>query len=115
MGYYVINFVSYAYTLREDTTCDRQIISSGELVVKAHYLGYMQENKILLGAEKSATSNNCSNTNYCTYMSWWFGSKRCSWYSYKYFQQKPWKTWFTKTSYMTDWLWSWLYPWINLT
>ena len=31
LGYYVINFVSDAYTLQENTTCYRQISSSGEL------------------------------------------------------------------------------------
>ena len=44
MGYYVINFVSDAYTLQYYTTCKTQIISSGELVVKAQYLSCMQEN-----------------------------------------------------------------------
>ena len=28
MGYYVIEFVSEAYNLQDDTTCDRQIISA---------------------------------------------------------------------------------------
>ena len=36
-------FLSETYTLQEDTTCNGQIISSGELVVKTHYLSYMQE------------------------------------------------------------------------
>ena len=35
MRYYVINSVSEAYTLQEDTVCDLQISSSGEIVVKA--------------------------------------------------------------------------------
>ena len=35
MGYYVIKFVSEAYSLQEENTCDRQIISAEELVVKA--------------------------------------------------------------------------------
>ena len=43
MGYYVINFVSEAYTLQEDTTCDGHIISAGELVVKSQYLRCKQE------------------------------------------------------------------------
>ena len=34
MGYYVVKFVSEAYTLQYDTTCDGQISLSGELVVK---------------------------------------------------------------------------------
>ena len=45
MGYYVIKFVSEAYTFQYDTTCDGNIISTGELVVKAQYLSCMQENK----------------------------------------------------------------------
>ena len=32
MGYYVIKFVSEPYTLPDETTCDGQISSSGELV-----------------------------------------------------------------------------------
>ena len=38
MGYYVIKFVSEAYTLQEDTTYNRQIFSAGQLLVKAQYL-----------------------------------------------------------------------------
>ena len=43
MGYYVINFVSEAYTLQYYTKCDRQIISASELFFKAQYLSCMQE------------------------------------------------------------------------
>ena len=42
-GYYVIIFISEAYTLKNNTTIDGQIISAGELVVKAQYLFSMQE------------------------------------------------------------------------
>ena len=35
-------FTSGAYTLQENTTIDGQIITTGELVVKAQYLCYMQ-------------------------------------------------------------------------
>ena len=38
MRYYMIKFISESYTLQEDTTCGRQIISAGELIVKAQYL-----------------------------------------------------------------------------
>ena len=69
MRYYVINFVSEAFNLQEDTTCYGQIISSGELVVKAQYLSCMQKNQLVLGSEKLATSTNFSNTNYCASMS----------------------------------------------
>ena len=41
-GFYVIMFTSGAYTLQENTTIDGQIITSGELVVKAQYLCSMQ-------------------------------------------------------------------------
>ena len=41
MGYYVIKFVSEAYTLQHYTTCDRQISSVGELVVKSKYLSWI--------------------------------------------------------------------------
>ena len=41
-GFYVIMFTSGAYTLQENTTIDGQIITAGELVVKAKYLCSMQ-------------------------------------------------------------------------
>ena len=44
MVYYVIKFVSEAYTLQDVTTRDGKIISDNQLVVKAHYLSYIQEN-----------------------------------------------------------------------
>ena len=44
MGYYVINFVSEAYKLQDEITCDGQIFPAGELLVKAQYLSCMQEN-----------------------------------------------------------------------
>ena len=43
-GFYVIKFISEAYTLQNNTTIDGQMISSGELVVKAQYLCYTKEN-----------------------------------------------------------------------
>ena len=43
-GLYVIQFVSEAYTLQNNTTISGQVISSGELVVKAQYIFSMQEN-----------------------------------------------------------------------
>ena len=41
-GFYVIMFASGAYTLQENTTIDGQIITAGELVVKAKYLCSMK-------------------------------------------------------------------------
>ena len=41
-GFYVIMFTSGAYTLQENTTSERQIITAGELVVKSQYLCSMQ-------------------------------------------------------------------------
>ena len=41
-GFYVIMFTSGAYTLQENTTIDGQIITAGELVVKARYTCSMQ-------------------------------------------------------------------------
>ena len=43
-GFYVIQFISEAYTLQNNTTIDGQVISAGELVVKAQYIFSMQEN-----------------------------------------------------------------------
>ena len=42
MGYYVIKFVSEAYTLQDDTTCDRTIVSAVELFFNRQYLSCMQ-------------------------------------------------------------------------
>ena len=52
MGYYVINFVSEAYTFQEYTTCDGQIISPGQIIVKAQYLSCMKEKTIGIGIIK---------------------------------------------------------------
>ena len=41
-GFHVIMFTTEAYTLQDNTTIDGQIITDGELVVKAQYLCYMQ-------------------------------------------------------------------------
>ena len=42
--FYVVMFISEAYRLQNLTAIERQNISAGELVVKAQYLGSMQEN-----------------------------------------------------------------------
>ena len=42
--FYVIQFISEAYTLQNSTQIDVQVISADELVVKAQYLCSMQEN-----------------------------------------------------------------------
>ena len=42
--FYVNKFLSEAYTLQNNTKIDGQIISAGELVVKAQYLCPIQEN-----------------------------------------------------------------------
>ena len=42
--FYVIQFISEAYTLQNNTAIYGQIISAGELVAKAQYLCYMQGN-----------------------------------------------------------------------
>ena len=41
---YVIQFISEAYTLQNNTKIDEHVISAGELVVKAKYICYMQGN-----------------------------------------------------------------------
>ena len=43
-GFCVIQFLSEAYTLKNNTTIYGQVISSGELVFKLQYLCSMQEN-----------------------------------------------------------------------
>ena len=43
-GLYVIQFIAEAYTIQKDTTINGQVISAGELVVKAQYLCSVQEN-----------------------------------------------------------------------
>ena len=41
-GFYVIQFISEAYTLQNNTKIDGQVIYAGELVVKAQYIFSMQ-------------------------------------------------------------------------
>ena len=41
---YVIQFLSEAYMLQNNTAIDRKVISAGELFVKAQYLCSVQEN-----------------------------------------------------------------------
>ena len=41
-GYNVIKFISEAYTLKNNTTIDRQIINAAELGFKAQYLCSME-------------------------------------------------------------------------
>ena len=43
MGYYVIKFVSEAYTPHKNTNHDGKINTAGELVIKAQYLRSIQE------------------------------------------------------------------------
>ena len=43
-GFYVIQLISEAYMLQNNTTIDGQVISSGELVVKAQCICSVQEN-----------------------------------------------------------------------
>ena len=45
MGYFVIEFVSDAYTLHYYTTRYRQISSDGEIFFKEQFLSFTQENK----------------------------------------------------------------------
>ena len=42
-GYYVINFISEAYTLQNNATIDGKIITAGESFVKAKYLSSVQD------------------------------------------------------------------------
>ena len=43
-GFYVIKFISEAYTQQNNTKTDGQVISAGKLVVKAQYFCSTQEN-----------------------------------------------------------------------
>ena len=53
--FYFIQFISEAYTLQNNTKIDGQVISAGELVVKAKYLFSIQEKKIGIG-----NNNHCN-------------------------------------------------------
>ena len=53
MVYYVITFVSEAYILQDETTCNRKLISAGALVLKAQYIILMQEITIGIGSRNS--------------------------------------------------------------
>ena len=54
-GFYVIQFLSEECTLQNNKTIDGQVISAGELVVKAKYLFSIQEKKIGIG-----NNNHCN-------------------------------------------------------
>ena len=41
-GLYIIQFLSYSYTLQNNITIDGKVIFPGELVVKAQYICSMQ-------------------------------------------------------------------------
>ena len=61
--FYVIKFLSEAYTLHYNTTIDVKVISSGELVSKVRYLCSMQENTNLeLKKKTTATYHYSPNT-----------------------------------------------------
>ena len=69
MGYYVIKFISEPYTLQEETVCNRKISIVGELVVKAQYMNYMQDNKkIYWGGKTQQKKYNWSLMHNCTSM-----------------------------------------------
>ena len=55
--FYVIEFISYAYKLQNNTTIDTQIISAGELVVKARYICFMKENSNWYWKQESMKHN----------------------------------------------------------
>ena len=42
--FYVIQYLPYEYTLKNNTTIDGQVISAGELVLKSQYIWSMKEN-----------------------------------------------------------------------
>ena len=44
MGQHAIKLISEAYTVQEDTTCNRKITSAGKLVVKHQYISCMHDN-----------------------------------------------------------------------
>ena len=114
MGYYVIKFVSEAYTLQEDTTCYIQIMPAGELFFKAQYLSFMKEKTNWYWGQKNQQQ-------IITYPTWTIVHPCIDVVEVKYVHDIP-KVFAIETtknrqkkSYMSDWLWSWLYPLINLT
>ena len=58
-GLYVIQFLSDAYTLQNNTAIDRQVISSGELVVKEQYLYlfHARKHQLIFETRTTATEN----------------------------------------------------------
>ena len=43
MGYYMVNYLLYIYTLQEETTCCGEISTCGAQMVKYQYLSYMKK------------------------------------------------------------------------
>ena len=69
MDYYDIKFVSETYTLQEDSSCDRQVSTYGELVLKYCSLICMKENtKWYCEVKQKQQVFYFSNTHYCTYL-----------------------------------------------
>ena len=68
MDYYVIKSLSEAYKLEEVTSCDRQIRTSGEIIVKAQYMNCMQDYTKLYW-EKKKKQYHCHDTHNCASMS----------------------------------------------
>ena len=56
-GFYVIKFISEAYTIQNNTTIYINIISAGELVVKAQYICSMQVNSSCYCKQQSMQQN----------------------------------------------------------
>ena len=69
-GYYVIKVSLESYTLQEDTTCDKQISTFGELVGKAQCIYCIQDKKmVVMGKITTTEKYHCSNTHSCKSMS----------------------------------------------
>ena len=61
--FYVIQYISEAYMLQNDTTIDVQIIYAGELFFKAQYLFiYAIKHQLVLETTTTATDHNSPNT-----------------------------------------------------
>ena len=101
----MIKFVSHTYTLQDDTTCDKQISLVDEIVFKPQCLNCMQENTNWCWEQKNQEQVIFFNMNYCTFIYWCSGSKRCFWYYYKSLQQTQ-----IKNNIYKDILYVWLTP-----
>ena len=76
-GFCVIQFLSEEYKLQNNTIIDGQVISAGELVVKAQYICSKQKKTLVLETTTTAIDYHNSYTHNTSSTSWCYHNKIC--------------------------------------